>query len=116
MLINLVMNAAEATPANGWIVVRTSAGDNDTVVLEIQDSGSGILPKYLHRIYDPFFSTKEAGKGVGLGLAVVYGIIDAHEGTITVDSEQDVGTTFTVTLPANGSRKEHQDEDQGSAR
>ncbi len=100
VLINLVMNASESISGEGTITVRTAlAPDNNGVIIEVADTGSGIPEEILSRIYDPFFSTKEEGKGVGLGLAVVYGIVDAHDGNITVKSSADTGTTFKVFLP-----------------
>jgi len=100
VLMNLIMNGAEATHAGGHVSVRTrSAPDAREIVLEVRDDGAGIAPEHLPRIFDPFFSTKEAGRGVGLGLSVVYGIVQAHGGEIEVDSRVGAGTTFRVTLP-----------------
>lgn len=100
VVINLVMNAAEAMSSGGRVGVRTRANDEaDTVILEVEDTGAGIPEDILSRVFDPFFSTKDEGKGVGLGLAVVYGIVDAHGGTIEVQSAVGHGTTFTVSLP-----------------
>lgn len=100
VVLNLVMNAAEAMPKGGAVRVRTSHdAEGDALVLEVSDSGAGIAPEHLQRIFEPFFTTKEAGKGVGLGLAVVYGIVDAHRGSVDVRSEPGRGTTFRVTLP-----------------
>jgi two-component system NtrC family sensor kinase len=101
VIINLIMNAAEAMPKGGTVSVRTSRRDapDDMVRLDVEDRGAGIAPEYLARIFDPFFTTKEEGKGVGLGLAVVYGIVDAHKGTIDVKSSPEEGTTFRVVLP-----------------
>ncbi len=65
----------------------------------MQDTGEGIAPENLSKIFDPFFTTKPEGKGVGLGLAVLYGIVKAHEGEVEVTSQRNEGTTFTVTLP-----------------
>ncbi|HSD28093.1 MAG TPA: HAMP domain-containing sensor histidine kinase, partial [Vicinamibacteria bacterium] len=72
----------------------------DGVKLAIADTGGGIPKEHLDRIFEPFFTTKEAGKGVGLGLAVVYGIVNGHHGRIDVQSEPGRGTAFTVHLPA----------------
>jgi two-component system, NtrC family, sensor kinase len=98
VLINLVMNAAEAVGRGGKVVVRT-AREPETALLEVADNGPGIPDDVLPRIYDPFFTTKDAGKGVGLGLAVVYGIVEAHGGSIDVNSRAGQGATFTVHLP-----------------
>lgn len=100
VLVNLVMNGAEATRARGSghvsVDIRPAAG---AVELEVRDDGEGIPEELLGRVFDPFVTTKEDGKGVGLGLAVVYGIVEAHGGQIDVKSSPDAGTTFVVTLP-----------------
>lgn len=102
VVINLVMNGAEATQprGNGKVIVRTSTrSDEKTAVLEVEDNGEGIPPEFLSKIFDPFFTTKGEGKGVGLGLSVVYGIVEAHGGELEVNSSLGRGTVFTVTLP-----------------
>ena len=102
VVINLVMNGAEATQprGNGKVIVRTSTrSDEKTAVLEVEDNGEGIPPEFLSKIFDPFFTTKGEGKGVGLGLSVVYGIVEAHGGELEVNSSLGKGTVFTVTLP-----------------
>jgi two-component system NtrC family sensor kinase len=99
MVLALAMNALEATPSDGRVTVEASP-DGDGVRLAVSDTGWGIPKEHLERIFEPFFTTKEAGKGVGLGLAVVYGIVQRHGGTIDVSSEPGRGTTFTVRLPA----------------
>jgi len=100
VVMNLVVNAIEAMPQGGTLHLRTARRKKRPwAVLEVRDSGSGIAPENLPRIFDPFFTTKEDGKGVGLGLAVVYGLVEAHGGEIEVASAADFGTTFTVTLP-----------------
>jgi len=73
------------------------------VAIEVRDDGSGIPPEILPRLFEPFLTTKESGKGVGLGLAVSENIVERHEGRIDVQSELGKGTTFTVTLPLAGS-------------
>jgi len=98
VVLALAMNALEATPADGRVWIDASR-DGDGVRLVIGDTGGGIPQDHLDRIFEPFFTTKEAGKGVGLGLAVVYGIVNAHHGTIGVESEPGRGTTFTIHLP-----------------
>jgi two-component system NtrC family sensor kinase len=102
VVLNLVMNAAEATRPRGtgkvFVSTRRSA-EGDGLVLEVTDDGEGIPKDSLDRIFDPFFTTKEDGKGVGLGLAVVYGIVDSHGGRIEVRTAEGQGTTFEVTLP-----------------
>ncbi len=102
VLINLVMNGAEATYKRGhgkvWVSTRHQEKE-DAVVLEIKDDGEGIPPENMSKIFDPFFTTKEEGKGVGLGLAVVYGIVEAHSGDIEARSSPGEGTVFRVTLP-----------------
>ena len=89
-----------------WVATFTGAG---RVLVRIQDSGAGIERENLHRIYDPFFTTKtqphEGGhKGTGLGLAVSYGIIQEHAGKIHVESEVGVGTAFQLEFPASGAK------------
>jgi two-component system, NtrC family, sensor kinase len=100
VLINLVMNAAEAIRKTGEITIRTRRNvDKDGIVLEVTDTGPGIAPEIVGKLFDPFFTTKEEGKGVGLGLAVVYGIIDAHGGSIDAQNQVNGGAAFTVRLP-----------------
>ncbi len=99
-LVALLVNAVEAMNEGGRLVVRTApAPEPDQVRLSVSDSGVGIAPDVLPRIFDPFFSTKHETKGVGLGLAVVYGIVRRHDGRIDVESRPGQGTTFTITLP-----------------
>ncbi|MCK4304717.1 MAG: HAMP domain-containing protein [Candidatus Eisenbacteria sp.] len=115
VVINLVMNAAEAMVEGGRVIARTRLDPGqESTVLEVEDSGTGIPDEILSRIYDPFFTTKEEGKGVGLGLAVVYGIVEAHGGTIEVKSKVNEGTTFTVKLPIHGESKDIETEFKGT--
>lgn len=102
IVTNLVLNAAEAMET-GCVTIRTRVDESrENVTLEVADSGTGIAPEHLPRIYDPFFSTKKEGQGTGLGLAVVYGIVKAHNGQIDVETEPGRGTTFILTLPVGG--------------
>jgi two-component system NtrC family sensor kinase len=100
-LLALLVNAVEAMGEGGRLTVRTwSDGAGEGLVhLSVSDTGVGMAPEVRSRIFDPFFSTKHETKGVGLGLAVVYGIVQRHEGRIEVASEPGHGTTFTITLP-----------------
>ena len=98
VFVNLLMNAKDAMPDGGSITVRTSHR-NSGLVVEVEDSGKGIPGDVLHRIYDPFFTTKDVGKGTGLGLSVCYGIVQEHEGRIQARSQAGEGSTFTVHLP-----------------
>jgi signal transduction histidine kinase len=98
VIINLVTNAVQAMPDGGELRVRLSE-DETKARIDVQDSGIGIPQENLLKIFDPFFTTKPEGEGTGLGLSVSYGIISEHGGSITVESEQGVGTTFHVILP-----------------
>jgi len=101
VFMNILMNAAQAMEENGTIrIVTRPAAAEDTVEVLISDTGHGIPPEDVGRIFDPFFSTKPSGQGTGLGLSITYGIITSHKGTIQVDSELGKGTTFTIRMPA----------------
>jgi two-component system cell cycle sensor histidine kinase/response regulator CckA len=109
IVTNLAMNARDAMPRGGALTLETrlqpaddsagAVGANGFVRLRISDTGEGIDPVSLPRIFEPFFSTKEVGKGTGLGLATVYGLVNQHKGRISVDSKLGEGTTFTVHFP-----------------
>ncbi len=109
-LINLVVNAAEAMPEGGRITLRTrteaytppaspATDGQPYVVLEVVDSGQGIAPEDLSRIFDPFFSTRKKGPATGMGLSVAYGIIRSHNGFLEVRSAPEEGSTFSIYLP-----------------
>ena len=114
MMMNLCANARDAMPTGGTITVRTYAVSIDCphvmsgvelpageyVCLEVADTGEGISPEHLPHIFEPFFTTKPVGKGTGLGLATVYGIVLSHGGGIEVQSSPGQGTCFRVLLPA----------------
>ncbi len=98
VFLNLFLNARDAMPSGGWLTVSTRC-DADTVIAEIADTGSGIPPEQLARIYDPFFTTKAIGRGTGLGLSISYGIVREHDGNLRCDSVVGQGTRFTMSLP-----------------
>ncbi|MEZ4222126.1 MAG: ATP-binding protein [Polyangiaceae bacterium] len=99
-LVALIVNAVEAMPSGGELTLSIE-DEGDDVVLVLKDTGIGIPPEVMPHVFEPFVSTKEE-KGVGLGLAVVYGIVRRHGGQIDVESELDKGTTFRITLPRHG--------------
>jgi PAS domain S-box-containing protein len=100
-IINLIFNAVDAMPEGGVLTVcSSSASSPEGVEITIQDTGCGISEENLSSIFEPFFSTKKEGEGLGLGLSTVLGIIDRHGGTIKVDSELGKGTVFKIQLPA----------------
>lgn len=114
LLLNLAINARDAMPEHGRLTIETSDIDLDRalarsryglkpgrhLLLTVSDTGHGMDPETQLRIFEPFFTTKEQGKGTGLGLAMVYGIVKQHGGSIWVSSEPGHGSTFTVCLPA----------------
>lgn len=98
VFVNLISNAVQAMEGKGRLVLATRVHGAD-VIAEISDTGRGIPKAVLNKIYDPFFTTKEPGKGTGLGLSIVYQIVTKCGGTISVESEEGKGTTFTVRFP-----------------
>ncbi|HYM09232.1 MAG TPA: ATP-binding protein, partial [Bryobacterales bacterium] len=98
VFLNLFLNARDAMPKGGVLTLRTSNG-GAAVRAEVIDTGEGIAPENLNRIYDPFFTTKGGQKGTGLGLAVTYGIIQEHSGAISVESQPGHGTYFRLEFP-----------------
>jgi two-component system NtrC family sensor kinase len=99
VLLNLVNNAIDAIERPGGTVTVATKAIGDEVVLEVRDTGKGIPEANLGRIFDPFFTTKPVGQGTGLGLPICYGIVEKMGGRITVESEIEKGTTFTVFIP-----------------
>jgi two-component system, NtrC family, sensor kinase len=98
VLLNLFLNAAAAMSGGGILTVTTRA-DPTHVILTVADNGCGIPPEHLDKVFDPFFTTKPVGQGTGLGLSVSYGIVEQHGGSIELESEVEIGTTFTIRLP-----------------
>ncbi len=105
VFLNLFLNARDAMPKGGWLSIATKTGEG-LASAEVADTGSGIPPDHLSRIYDPFFTTKAIGRGTGLGLSITYGIVQEHGGQITCDSNIGQGTRFTLTLPLAAPRAE----------
>jgi signal transduction histidine kinase len=101
VVLNLLLNAVHAITPPGRIEVATSLV-KDHIEIRFTDTGKGIPEEHMNKIFDPFFSTKSATKGTGLGLAVSYGIIKKHGGDIAVESTVGKGTTFIVRLPLYG--------------
>jgi two-component system, cell cycle sensor histidine kinase and response regulator CckA len=114
IILNLCVNAKDAMPGGGWIAIRTddattrpgrgdegeSAAETRHVRLTVSDNGQGIPPEDLPHVFEPFFTTKELGQGTGMGLSVVYGIVQQHGGAIHLTSRPGQGTTVTIHLPA----------------
>jgi two-component system NtrC family sensor kinase len=98
VLVNIIVNAIQAMPEGGMLTIQTQ-NSGKFVKLCIEDTGAGIKEKELKQIFLPFFTTKDIGKGTGLGLAVVHGIVTSHGGSIHVDSKVNEGTRFTIRLP-----------------
>lgn len=100
VFMNIIINAAQAMDGNGTITITTQeSATKDRVIIQIEDTGPGISATDLEHIFEPFFTTKEEGQGTGLGLSVVYGIVENHSGTISARSTPGRGSTFTIELP-----------------
>jgi signal transduction histidine kinase len=102
-ITNLMKNAIEAMPNGGQIEIHLEESD-EKIHISIKDSGTGIAKENMDKLFTPFFTTKSVGKGTGLGLPTVYGIVKMHKGDLTVKSNNDpkkgpTGTTFTIVLP-----------------
>jgi len=114
VLVNLISNACDAMPAGGEVKIATHT-DSENVRFVVSDTGTGILPEHRTRVFTPFFTTKPAGQGTGLGLAVTYGIVKMHRGDISLRSNADpaagpTGTTFTVTVPRRRAAEKEKEE------
>jgi len=107
VFMNILDNAAYAIKEKGDVYIRINkAGEN--VVLEFEDTGSGIEPESVKKVFDPFFTTKPVGQGTGLGMSISYRVIKAHNGTIEVESELGKGTKFTITIPIKHKKEEEE--------
>lgn len=98
VLLNLLVNAAQSITGQGTITIRTRLSGRD-VLIEVEDTGSGIPAEHIEKLFDPFFTTKPVGEGTGLGLAISAGIVREHQGTLEVRSELGQGSCFTIRLP-----------------
>jgi len=105
VFINLIINAAQSIQGSGQIRITAWEDENDEVIIEVHDTGQGIPPEVQGRLFDPFYTTKEEGQGTGLGLSVVYGIIQKHHGNITVESTPGKGASFLIHLPLQSQAK-----------
>jgi two-component system, NtrC family, sensor kinase len=100
VVMNIIVNAAQAMDGKGNLIITSSIrANNDLAEITIKDSGHGIPPELVGKIFDPFFSTKATGEGAGLGLSVSYAIVKEHKGSIRVASQPESGTTFTLRFP-----------------
>ena len=101
--MNLVMNAWQAMPDGGTVTItgyRSVAPDDRSVVVVVADTGHGISPEQMPRIFEPFYTTKDVGEGTGLGLAIVQRIVEDHDGHLEIRSEVGHGTTVELRFPA----------------
>jgi len=103
---NLILNARDAMYGGGTITLTTKTSIDGEVLVEVADTGEGIPAENLGKVFDPFFTTKGVGNGTGLGLAVTYGIVQEHGGTIEVRGQESPGATFKLTFPAADKRRQ----------
>lgn len=110
VFLNIFINASDAMPEGGTITVTVASqlrqDGTPWLTVTIADTGTGIPEEFLPKVFDPFFTTKEPGKGTGLGLSVTKGIIEHHDGQITISSVAGEGTTVAVTMPCGPLDKE----------
>jgi signal transduction histidine kinase len=106
VLVNLVTNAAKAVAdgQRGSVTIGVGPGSPGMARIEVKDDGVGMAPEVLKRVFDPFFTTRKAGQGTGLGLPICHSIVTAHGGTITASSEPGRGSTIRVELPEAGAQ------------
>jgi signal transduction histidine kinase len=106
VFLNLLKNAAEALEDRGGVVSVSAVVEGAWVVVQVRDDGPGVAPELLTKVFEPFYSTKEAGRGTGLGLSISRRIVNDHGGSIEVESAPGRGTTFTIRLPVGGRERE----------
>ena len=111
VFLNLFINAADAMKGKGTLTITTRLSGNNSVKINVSDTGGGIAKEHIPHIFEPFFTTKEPGRGTGLGLSIVYGIIRKHNGFIDAESEPGDGATFIIILPLYMGKYEGMDED-----
>ncbi len=99
VFLNLFINAIQAMPDGGGLLIKVHTEDSYWLKIDVADTGPGIEPQHLPHIFDPFYTTKEVGRGTGLGLSVTYGIIEKHGGHIEAHNREGRGTIFTITMP-----------------
>ena len=105
MLFNLIQNGIDSIERKGEVAVRASRSeDGQYLEIQVHDTGRGMPPEVRSEIFTPFFTTKQLGKGTGMGLSIVYGVVKMHSGEISVASDVGQGTTFTIRLPLEGAR------------
>ena len=97
--VAILVNASEAVSENGEVFVKTSNPDNNHIQILVTDNGVGIAPEDIPHVFEPFFSAKPNASGIGLGLAIVHGIVQSHKGKIEIDSQLGEKTTISITLP-----------------
>ncbi|MCX5798833.1 MAG: ATP-binding protein, partial [Proteobacteria bacterium] len=107
VFLNIILNAAQAMEGRGNLTV-TTVQEKKQIKVKIQDTGPGIPPEIMDKLFSPFFTTKE--KGTGLGLAISYGIIERHAGKIDIETKLGKGSTFIISLPVSADEDEHGDE------
>ena len=116
VFMNVIVNAAEAMMEEGMLTLDSWASpDRNTVYVKISDTGCGIPEESINNIFDPFYTTKQTGRGTGLGLSVAYGIVERHGGRLWAESKVGDGTSFTISIPSK-SREEHPDEESAEMR
>jgi len=115
VFLNLFLNARDAMPSGGWLTISTRVSQGRAIA-EVSDTGVGVAPEHLARIYDPFFTTKGVGRGTGLGLSITYGIVQEHDGHIHCDSSQGQGARFVLDFAAATTEAPEGARQQGAGR